>query len=117
MYRDGDIIAVLTLRDAEKNLAACANACLLDWRLDDDGEPHDTPKYDGSLNTINPSSTHGITATRECEAFNFNVDTGACYLISGQTSSQLTRSDNFWSGKIVCQDISSVDDWAAQVVA
>ena len=117
MYRDGDIIAVHILDEKNKNLAACANACLLDWRLDDDGEPHDTLKSDGSLNTKNPSSSPKIIATRECEAFNFNVDTGACYLISGQTSSQLTRSDNFWSGKVVCQDITNVDDWALQVVA
>ena len=58
-----------------------------------------------------------ITPFRECEAFNFNIDTGKCTLLSGQTSLKLTRSDNYWSGSLICSDLTDIQDWATQVVA
>lgn len=114
MYRDGEIIAIYTLnRPGFKSLAGCANACLLDWAVDTDGQ---AATVDCTYFATCPMNTGTIQATRECEAFNFNIDTGECYLLSGQTSSRLTRSDNFWSGTIVCGDMTTVDDWANDVV-
>lgn len=112
MYRDADILAVYTLKNDRRSLAGCADACLLDWRSGNNqtnGTDADTSENWAPVNITEPY--------RECEAFNFNIDTGICYILSGQTYAQLTSSDNFWSGKLVCDDLTTVDDWAGQVVA
>ena len=112
MYRDGEIIQTLTLPPVARSLAGCASACLLDWRVDTDttNQTVSTIIYDDNT----PAFT--VSPTRECEAFNFNSDTGVCYLLSGQTYLRLTRSDKFWSGSVICKDINSVQDWATGVV-
>ncbi len=113
MYRDGDVLAVYQLDDRYKSLAGCANACLLDWTMSDKTNQTITVK---ARTDWNPSTTD-IVPTRECEYFNFNIDNGKCTLISGQTSTQLTSSDNYWSGKLICTDLENIQDWAEQVVA
>ncbi|WPT12212.1 hypothetical protein PSENEW3n2_00003870 [Picochlorum sp. SENEW3] len=117
MYRDGDVLAVYELSAPYQSLAGCANACLLDWRMDSsDNQTQTTPAYDATDSPWSPSTT-AIEPIRECEYFNFNIDTGKCTLISGQTSTQLTSSDNYWSGKLICTDLDNIQDWAEQVVA
>jgi hypothetical protein len=113
MYRDGEVLAVYELAAGFKSLAGCANACLLDWRIDSTSKQSETTP---TTDIWNPSST-AITPFRECEAFNFNIDTGKCTLLSGQTSLKLTRSDNYWSGSLICSDLTDIQDWATQVVA
>eukprot|EP00889_Picochlorum_renovo_P006866 jgi/Picre1/33896/NNA_001375.t1 len=58
-----------------------------------------------------------IVADRKCEAFMFNRLTGVCTLLSGEGSMRLISSSKFWSGKLICDDIGSVDDWAEGVVS
>lgn len=111
MYRDGDVLAVYDLQDRQKSLAGCANACLLDWRVDNN-QTNITIATDAWWNPTDISEPF-----RECEAFNFNIDTGKCTILSGQTYAGLTSSDNFWSGKLVCDDLTSIQDWAEQVVS
>lgn len=113
MYRDGDVLAVYQLDDKYKSLAGCANACLLDWRKSSLTNQTQVTKSEIEWN---PSTTD-IDPIRECEYFNFNIDNGKCTLISAQTSTQLTSSDNYWSGKLLCADIDDIQDWAEQVVA
>jgi len=118
MYRDGEIIAIYQL-DATtgwSSLAGCANACLLDWRVDAVNQASDTDCSDTTVTCPTGLSTN-ITATRQCENFMFNIDTGVCYLLSAESYSRFTSSDNFWSGHLVCADITSIDDWAQGVVA
>ncbi|WPT12211.1 hypothetical protein PSENEW3n2_00003869 [Picochlorum sp. SENEW3] len=113
MYRDGDVLEVYELRDRYRSLAGCANACLLDWAMN---KKLNQTKAITEGTDWNPSKTE-IDPIRECEYFNFNIDTGKCTLISGQTSTQLTSSDNYWSGKLICADLDNIQDWAEQVVA
>ncbi|WPT11885.1 hypothetical protein PSENEW3n2_00005385 [Picochlorum sp. SENEW3] len=118
MYRDGDVIAIYKLdRPGHGSLAGCADACLLNWRLTDDtSQALDT---DCSLQTNShcPMTSGVIVADRKCEAFMFNRQTSVCTLLSAEQSMTLTRSSNFWSGKVVCEDMTSVDDWAEGVVS
>jgi hypothetical protein len=117
MFRDGDILAVYTLASGYKSLAGCANACLLDWRIDATTlESKNTTAYDSLTMNWSPS-TSTIAPFRECEAFNFNPKTGKCTILSGRSYLQLTRSDNYYSGKVVCADPADIDNWAEQVVA
>lgn len=112
MYRDGDVLAVYQLASPFKSLAGCANACLLDWKMELTNETQTL------ANTVawSPSSDD-IKPKRECEYFNFNIDDGTCTLISAQTSTQLTSSDRYWSGNLLCADLGDIQDWAEQVVA
>eukprot|EP00889_Picochlorum_renovo_P002052 jgi/Picre1/29082/NNA_004475.t1 len=113
MYRDGDIIAVYTLdRPGHGSLAGCADACLLNWRLTDDETQALDTDCSANGNSHCPMTTGLIVADRKCEAFMFNRLTGVCSLLSGEGSMRLTGSSNFWSGKLICDDMSSVDDWA-----
>jgi hypothetical protein len=112
MYRDGDVLAVYQLRSPFTSLAGCANACLLDWKMESSNE---TVVLASSV-AWSPSSDD-IVPKRECEYFNFNIDNGKCTLISGQTSAQLTSSDRYWSGNLLCADLDNIQDWAEQVVA
>lgn len=116
MYRDGDIIAVYTLdRPGHGSLAGCADACLLNWRMTaDTTQALDT---DCSVESHCPMASGILVADRKCEAFMFNRQTGVCTLLSAERSMRLTRSSNFWSGKVICEDMSSVDDWAEGVVS
>lgn len=116
MYRDGDIIAVYTLdRPGHGSLAGCADACLLNWRMTaDTTQALDT---DCSVESHCPMASGTLVADRKCEAFMFNRQTGVCTLLSAERSMRLTRSSNFWSGKLICEDVSSVDDWAEGVVS
>eukprot|EP00889_Picochlorum_renovo_P006938 jgi/Picre1/33968/NNA_001445.t1 len=116
MYRDGDIIAVYKLnRPGHSSLAGCADACLLNWRLtDDESQALDT---DCSVSDHCPMTSGILVADRKCEAFMFNRITGVCTLLSAKESLKLTRSSNFWSGKLICEDMSSLDDWAQGVVS
>lgn len=115
MYRDGKIIAVYVLdRPGHRSLAGCANACLLNWRLQDNGHPGDT---ECSTDIHCPMSAGIIISDRRCEAFMFNSDSSKCYLLSGEGTLRLQSSRKYWSGKIICQDMSSIDDWAGGVVS
>ena len=118
MYRDGDVLAVYQLQNEHQSLAGCADACLLDWKVGTDNQANGT--VTATTDTWAPVNTTEVF--RECEAFNFNINTGKCTLISGQTYAQLTSSDNYWSGKLVCDDlpgsgVNATQDWAEQVVA
>jgi len=116
MYRDGDIIAVYKLdRPGHSSLAGCADACLLNWRLTlDTSQALDT---DCSVSDHCPMTTGILVADRKCEAFMFNRNTGVCTLLSAEQSTKLVRSSKFWSGKLICEDMTSVDDWAQGVIS
>ena len=117
MYRDGDVIAVYKLdRPGHSSLAGCADACLLNWRLRDDIVKLDTV-CSLQTNSHCPMTSGVIVADRKCEAFMFNRQTSVCTLLSAEQSMTLTQSSNFWSGKLVCEDMTSVDDWAEGVVS
>lgn len=118
MFRDGDIIAVYKLdRPGHGSLAGCADACLLNWRLtDDNSQALDTDCSLGE-NSHCPMTSGIIVADRKCEAFMFNRITSVCTLLSAEQSMRLTQSSDHWSGKLVCEDMSSVDDWAQGVVS
>eukprot|EP00889_Picochlorum_renovo_P008025 jgi/Picre1/35055/NNA_002520.t1 len=118
MYRDGDIIAMYKLdRPGHGSLAGCADACLLNWRLTNDlSQALDTDCSLGE-NSHCPMTSGILVADRKCEAFMFNRITSVCTLLSAEKSMMLTGSSNHWSGKLVCEDMSSVDDWAQGVVS
>lgn len=118
MYRDWDIIAVYTLdRPGHGSLAGCADACLLNWRLTEDRSQALDTDCSAIGNGHCPMTSGVLVADRKCEAFMFNRLTGVCTLLSGERSMRLTGSRNFWSGKLICDDMSSVDDWAEAVVS
>eukprot|EP00204_Picochlorum_oklahomense_P003379 CAMPEP_0118806976 /NCGR_PEP_ID=MMETSP1161-20130426/33861_1 /TAXON_ID=249345 /ORGANISM="Picochlorum oklahomensis, Strain CCMP2329" /LENGTH=120 /DNA_ID=CAMNT_0006736261 /DNA_START=73 /DNA_END=432 /DNA_ORIENTATION=+ len=118
MYRDGDIIAVYKLdRPGHGSLAGCADACLLNWRLTDDTRQALDTDCSLEINSHCPMTSGILVADRKCEAFMFNRLTSVCTLLSARQSLRLTRSSNFWSGKLICEDMSSVDDWAEGVVS
>jgi hypothetical protein len=118
MYRDGDIIAVYKLdRPGHGSLAGCADACLLNWRLTNDmSQALDT---DCSLdeNSHCPMTSGILVADRKCQAFMFNRITSVCTLLSADRSLKLTGSSNFWSGKLMCEDINNIHDWAESIVS
>eukprot|EP00889_Picochlorum_renovo_P007991 jgi/Picre1/35021/NNA_002486.t1 len=119
MYRDGDVLAVYELEVGHQSLAGCADACLLDWRTS--GNQTIGTDVEGDDATDDPWGSVNITTPfRECEAFNFNINNGKCTILSGQSYLQLTSSDNYWSGKLVCDDLDTTDpiqDLAEQIVA
>ncbi len=118
MYRDGDVIAVYKLdRPGHSSLAGCADACLLNWRLTDDTRQALDTDCSLQTNSHCPMTSGVIVADRKCEAFMFNRQTSVCTLLSAEQSMTLTQSSNFWSGKLVCEDMTSVDDWAEGVVS
>lgn len=116
VYRDGDIIAVYKLdRPGHSSLAGCADACLLNWRLTlDTSQALDT---DCSVSDHCPMTTGILVADRKCEAFMFNRITGVCTLLSAEQSTKLVRSSKFWSGKLIYEDMTSVDDWTQGVIS
>ena len=118
MYRDGDVIAVYKLdRPGHGSLAGCANACLLNWRLTDDSRQALDTDCSLAENSHCPMTSGVIVADRKCEAFMFNRQTSVCTLLSASQSLMTTQSSNFWSGKLICEDMTSVDDWAEGVVS
>lgn len=64
-----------------------------------------------------PMSSGTLSATRECEKLMFNIDTGICYLLSDQEDSLYSLSHKYWSGYLVCRDLTSIDGWASGVVS
>lgn len=100
-------------RPGRKSLAGCADACLLNWRVQDNGQPDDT---DCSADIHCPMSIGVIVANGRCEAFMFNIDSGTCYLLSGDGVLSLQTSKKYWSGEVTCQNVTSVGDWAGSIV-
>ena len=115
MYRDANIVAVYSLdRPGKRSLAGCADACLLDWRLNVAGQAQDT--ICGASPDC-PMESGTITANRKCEAFMFDQDSSKCFLLSqGRTGLKLQHSVKFWSGTLLCEEIQSNDEWASSVV-
>jgi len=101
-------------KGGRKSLRACADMCVLDWRLDSQGDPLDT---DCSTDAICGMKAGTIVPSRACEAFTFNTKNKECILYDGDTSLNSIKKGNkkFKSGLVICDTFASDDDWAATV--
>lgn len=112
-YRDADVFALYTLnRTGSTSLKGCANACMLDWRTDSNGTAVNTTC---STEDFCPFTSGTLVSHMKCEAFMYNVNSRKCYLIGGDTSLILRRSNSFYSGFVECHDVRSLDDWASSL--
>ena len=114
-FADTRPLKVLKLdKGGRKSLRACADMCVLDWRLDSQGDPFDT---NCATDAICGMTSGTIVPSRSCEAFTYNSKNKECILYDGDTSLNSIKKGNgkFKSGYVICDTFASDDDWAATV--
>lgn len=113
IFRNGVVSQIKTLnRPGKINAQGCADLCLMDWRTDASGDPVDT---DCATDTVCPMNTGTFTPLRECQAFAFNRRNKKCILYTGDTSLEIRGSSRHYSGFLECDEIDTVDQWAAGI--